>query len=278
MKQKTILHETNDNHLEILKGFHQVLNFFKKIKVPEEITEIIENEVKQAYYKHGNFDFPFMLLPDNILNVDGTEIDLYPRGLNSGSSPFDISSFYNSDGFQFEGFTSTLNNSNDPTLMAIGTGLQLLDGTGLDFQTNINNVLTYGLSSWGATTTPEGIKGKIDELGAYVSSILSQNDPVNALTLFNKQLKRLLTYYKHIRANHARAGSTKKAYDLMISAINDYLKIESELASKLRTSNYNLSVNQETALGVENIFTDTSGHTVGTDGHNENNPFKTAYN
>lgn len=241
---------------EILNGFFQVSDFLKQIGVPQSTIETIETLVQSAYYKYGSFDFPFKLLPNDILFIDGVNVPLKPKGLNGAVDA---------------AATAMLT---DPS--GITSALTLLST--LNIQENISNVLKYGLSSWGATTSPEGIQVNIDELGAYVKNVLSQNNIGQAVTTFNKTLKRLLTYYTHIRANHAKATSTQKAYDAMINALNEFLKLESEINTKLNNAGYIFSVKEDIALGVENIFTATTGHVVGTDAHNKSTPFRTPYN
>lgn len=64
----------------------------------------------------------------------------------------------------------------------------------------------------------------------------------------------------------------------MIDALTSFISKENEIVSQLKKSGYDFKITQDTALGVTNIFTDTSGHTVGSDAHNKKNPFKTSYN
>lgn len=235
MKQKTILFGENERHLEILKGFFQVTNFLRTIKVPETTIKTIENLVQQSYYKYGNFDFNFKLLPNNILTVDETKIALYQEGLNAGSTSFDLSSMYNSDGFQFDGLTNTLASSDDPTLVAIGTGLELLDGMGLDFQTNINNVLTYGLSSWGASTNPEQQQQYIKEETDYILSVLEKINDSNITEVIN-EAERAITYghqsYELSLARRSWAKSTEAGWKVHIDAMK---KVRKETVDKIIT-------------------------------------------
>jgi len=254
MKQKTTLFGENERHLEILKGFFHVINFLRTIKVSEPTIETIESLVQQTYYKYGNFDFPFKLLPNNILNVDGTKIALYPVGLNAGSTSFDLSSMYNSDGFQLDGLTSTLSNSGDPTLMAISTGLELLDGMGLDFETNINNVLTYGLSSWGASTNPDQSTAKFNQDAVpYIQNLLQDLTATNIEANINeaeKYLTFLIALETHKLRDHSNAKSTKLGRQVII-----------DLATKLRKDT------------VRNLLTElkSKGATINTTQLRENN-------
>jgi len=233
MNQKTTLFGENERHLEILKGFFQIINFLRTIKVSETKIKAIESLVQQTYYKYGDFDFPFKLLPNNILSVDGTKIALYPVGLNAGSTSLDISSLYNSDGFQFDGLTNTLSNSGDPTLMAISTGLELLDGMGLDFQTNINNVFTYGLSSWGASTNPEKQQQYIKEETDYILSVLGKINDSNITEVVN-EAERAITYghqsYEHSLARRSWAKSTEAGWKVHIDAMK---KVRTETVDKI---------------------------------------------
>jgi len=251
---KTII---RDEHF--LNGFKQVLNLFDKIGIPKDIVEFVKNRTKQAYDKNGNFEFQFNLEPGNILNVDGKKIKLLPNGLNAG---IDTSMF--SSG----GINTTLATTSTPIGVATGGGFDIMSlGTGLlssflgdfDIGANVGNVLKYGLSSWGATTTPENTAGKVNELSSYLQNIL-QGEPAQALTKFNKEYKQLLTYYKHIRANHANAKSTKLSYELMISKITELLAMEQQMVAQLKGQGYSVSANQSVANGVINIFTDTTPH------------------
>ena len=233
MNQKTILFGENERDLEILRGFFQLTNFFRTLKVSNTTIRAIENHVKQTYYKYNNFNFPFSLLPNNTLNIDGFKIALYPKGLNAGSTSYNIPSMYNSDGFQFDGLTSMLSDSGDPTLAAISTGLSLLDGMGLDFQTNINNVLTYGLSSWGASTNPEKQQQYIKEETDYILSVLEKLNDSNITEVIN-EAEKAITYgyqsYEHSLARRSWAKSTEAGWKVHIDAMK---KVRTETVDKI---------------------------------------------
>lgn len=155
---------------------------------------------------------------------------------------------------------------------------QLTNLVGFDVSANVDLVKKYGIDSWNATTSPEIIEIKITEIAKWADDLFQNNSTSYALTEYNKVLKQALTYYKHLRSNHANATSTKSAYDKMISKLNSLLKFETQLVNDLRSNNLKVTSIISTAYGVTDIFTSDAGHDFGTDAHNNRTPFQSQYN
>lgn len=252
---------------EKLKGFTIALNALEKIGVSTDKTLLISQLVKKAYFKNGSFNFPFGLTDENTLLIDGNAVEL---NLNKGLGVTPISTtIAGIDTSIFTNNTITSNTSSGitgalSTLAVDPTGTTALIGAISsilpieDIIANVTNVLKYGLSSWGATTSPEGIQGKINELATFASKALGNSDPGAGLTVFNRELKRLKTYYTILRRDHAKAKSTQLAYDAMIMALNEYINKESEIVAKLKAQGYIFMVTNETVQGVIDIFSPNS--------------------
>lgn len=247
MSNTNTLIQQQKKDLEILNGFFIIKEYLKQRGVNFETIEIIHNEVKTAYYKHNSFKFPFKLLQNDILYVDGKKIQLKPSILNAGYSSFNASSIYNQqDGFQLDGLTSTLSNSGDPTLEGIAVGLQLLDGLGLDIETNVNNVLTYGLDSWGAASNPnnemtEKIQPQLDKLNSLIKSINDSNiiDVLNKAEHMSSYIEQ---YYQTTLNRRDWAGSTTAAFELHVKKMTEWRsQILNTIIEKIKNGGYPVS-------------------------------------
>ena len=90
-----------------------------------------------------------------------------------------------------------------------------LDSLGL--QENIDLVFKYGLSSWGASTDPDKMKGFFAEtVWPWVQIQFDSIEGSNAQQVINKMDSRLranMYYYQALRDNHSKAGSTREAND-----------------------------------------------------------------
>lgn len=89
----------------------------------------------------------------------------------------------------------------------------ILDNLGL--QKNISNVLKYGLSSWGASTTPEETKKRFAEVGlTWLQSEIASVTPDNIdtkLTAIDVMLRGNSQFFLKLMQNHSRAKSTRLA-------------------------------------------------------------------
>lgn len=224
-QSKSIILGTNERHLEILKGFYQVTDFFRKLGVHESTIQTMIELTKQTYYKYDSFSFKFQVENGKVLNIDNHKIYLFSNGMagtNDPSMNYEdlVSQNFSQNGFDFNGFTSMLQTSDDPTMAAIGTGLEILDGLGLDFQQNINNVLQYGLDSWGASTTPLQSKTKFtNEAMPYVNDLLGNINDQNFQNTINeveKYLSFIIALETHKLKDHTNAKSTQLGRESII--------------------------------------------------------------
>lgn len=89
----------------------------------------------------------------------------------------------------------------------------LLDNLGL--AANISNVLKYGLSSWGASATPEEMKKRFAEICyPWLQEKLAQTTMDNVdrqLTAIDVNLRGNSQFFKKLAENHSRAKSTRLA-------------------------------------------------------------------
>lgn len=112
-----------------------------------------------------------------------------------------------------------------------GLGLNALQNLlgGFDLMGNLSNVLNYGLSSWGATHTPEGYKVHIKYWATLLANQVEQiksgslEHPLNELS---KWIAWGEARHRYMRTNHAKAKSTKLAYD---SGINFFVEQKNNL-------------------------------------------------
>lgn len=240
---------------EILNGFNELTNFFHKIGVSTFIINAVHQKVQNAYYKHNGFDFPFKLLPNDVLLIDGDRIELLPNGLNAG---IDLSMFSTGGG----GLNTTLATTAAPTgVNTGGSGIlslltSVMDPTGglltgllgtLNIQENISNVLQYGLSSWGASTSPEKAKAQFNEKAVpYVQGLLQGMNDSNFVSNINeveKYLTFIIALETHKLKDHSRAESTKQGRKQII-----------ELATKLREDSVRSVISQLRLKGA-NVVT-----------------------
>lgn len=85
----------------------------------------------------------------------------------------------------------------------------------LDIGSNINLLLKYGFSSWGASMSPEEMKKKFGEfVYPYVQSSLESIRPENAETVINKMVTDLYAsmYTSRRLSKTSRADSSKQGY------------------------------------------------------------------
>lgn len=153
---------------------------------------------------------------------------------NPGLSSF-ASLFENFSG-SFEGgsnTTSTTSTNGDMAAGIVDGGLELaasaipfgsvikdiLDKIGL--ASNISNVLKYGLSSWGASTTPEDTQKRFAEVGltwlqAEIASVTPSNIDTK-LTQIDATLTGNANFAEGLMQNHSRAESTRLANEWVMN-------------------------------------------------------------
>lgn len=99
-----------------------------------------------------------------------------------------------------------------------------LDELGL--QRNIDNVFKYGLSSWGASTTPEEEKAKFAKnvlpwVKQRLDELQQSGDLQGALNEIDLWLTIDYACAKNLRDNHSKAKSTRLANDSMMKELKD---------------------------------------------------------
>ncbi len=163
-------------------------------------------------------------------------------GLRSFSSLFE----------NFQGTPSAANANGDVAAGIVDGGLDIaasavpfgaiikdiLDKMGL--ATNISNVLKYGLSSWGASTTPEDTQKRFAEIGltwlqAEIASVTIQNIDTK-LTGIDVMLRGNGNFAEGLMNNHSRAKSTELANRWLMTECRALLeKIVAEFSAQLQS-------------------------------------------
>jgi hypothetical protein len=100
-------------------------------------------------------------------------------------------------------------------------GLSTLLGVmNIDIGQNISAVTSYGLNSWGATTSPENIGQYLQQYQTEIINPLVQGFETDLQKSVNELSDFLhwgLQFYQRMRRDHAKANSTKEAYDMAIN-------------------------------------------------------------
>jgi len=145
----------------------------------------------------------------------------------------------------------------------------ILDKIGL--ATNISNVLKYGLSSWGASTTPEDTQKRFAEVGltwlqAEIASVTPSNIDTK-LTGIDIMLTGNANFAEGLMHNHSRAKSTRLANEWVM---NECRKLRDEIIkefdAQLRSKGVKVSVKTVPAESSElNRYPITSMTTKGMD-------------
>ncbi|HIC30965.1 MAG TPA: hypothetical protein EYO76_03520, partial [Flavobacteriaceae bacterium] len=119
------------------------------------------------------------------------------------------------------------------TLTSLIPGFSIVNNlVGGDIGQNISNVISYGLNSWGATTSPENIGQYLNAFQDDINQLVNNFDK-DPNTYFNELGKFLwwgTQFYGRMRRDHANANSTKEAYDM---AINFFDKNQKEIWWKI---------------------------------------------
>lgn len=261
---------TQDN--EILNVFFEVVAFLRKIGVKEPIIQIVNQKVQQAYYKHGKFDFPFRLLPNNHLLIDNEHIPLYPTSLNAGrevvravgttvagidTSIFKISTPSN---------TSLQSGGGSGGGIASSLGLLLADPTGIssilsilgnfDIAANVSNVLKYGFSSWGAASDPAKMKTDIET--KYMPLVnqkfaqLKQSTNAASLGINLTELDKVISFFASYGTasvnRRSWAGSTTASFKLLSKTFTDfYSQTMLPIIDEFKNNGYKIQQNTTTA-------------------------------
>lgn len=129
----------------------------------------------------------------------------------------------------------------NPTAGIVDAGMELAAGAipfgniikglldNLDLSGNISNVLKYGLSSWGASTTPEKKKAQFGEMVyPWLQKELSATTMDNVaekMTAIDIMLRGNAAFAKGLLHNHSRAKSTRLANDW---ATKEYTRLANE--------------------------------------------------
>ncbi|UAB75149.1 hypothetical protein [Mesoflavibacter sp. SCSIO 43206] len=147
---------------------------------------------------------------------------------------FDNLSSTTSSGFNFGGLVGGLTGGglsfDDPVGSLANVGVSALTGAvpglstllgvmDINIGQNLSNVTSYGLNSWGATTSPENIGQYLQQYEAEIIKPLVQNfenDLENSVNELSDFLHWGLQFYQRMRRDHAKANSTKQAYDMAI--------------------------------------------------------------
>ncbi len=255
----------NKRHTEILNGFFEVANLFKKVGIPNSTIQTIQNEVQKNYYKKGSFKFPFKLECNDILVVGNKRIPLKQNltGLNAG---IDLSIFDTGTGGLATttpvGVSTNSNNSNGAVAGLIST---LLDPTGgiltsllgsLNITENINNVLKYGLDSWGAASSPAKMGNDIKNI--YMPLVQQRIDALKTAStpqLFSErltELDKIIKFYAGYGTasinRRSWAGSTTEAFKLLSKTFSDlYNEVVVKIVQELKSNNTIVNTAQTTA-------------------------------
>lgn len=98
----------------------------------------------------------------------------------------------------------------------------------LKLSSNISNVLKYGLSSWGASMTPEEMKKRFAEICyPWLQEELAKTTTNNVdtqLTSIDVQLRGNAKFFEKLAQNHSKAKSTKIANEWASQECTDLLK------------------------------------------------------
>ncbi|WP_407266619.1 transglutaminase-like domain-containing protein [Tenacibaculum maritimum] len=195
---------------EIFDGFKKVIDFFKKAGVSETILQTIVDKVKESYYKYNGFNFKFTL-KENGLIIDNEIINLGEKqqGLNA---------------------------------IVTGAAIKKVAGpllkkllNNVDFGKEIGKVLKYGLTSWGASQTPEtypsssGYKAYLNEIERYANAITPENVG-KGLSDLDKYFSFLIYQHYYWMNNIGRAYSSRLA---MNGAIVKFRELRKRIVDKL---------------------------------------------
>lgn len=177
------------------------------------------------------------------LPVTGISGGLRPRGITTLSTPPIMGGSLPLGGATSGGgFLSSLGGP----AMGIAQGLvgDLLGS--LNIGENIKLVKEYGISSWGASTSPDK---ELKEVSEFVVPIISdkmqqmnEQNVSETLSWLDGFIMFTYTAFKHLREHHARAGSTKAAYDEVMSfCVSMRKKSIDTVVNELKSSGFTVS-------------------------------------
>ena len=172
-------------------------------------------------------------------------MSLYGTNLNLSGLNFSTTSSTDSTSTGAGGTVEALAGGALESIPVIGGLLSGVVGK-LNIAENINLVQKYGLSSWGASSSPEEAKANFVK---YVYpwyqnqlSMLASGNVGAILTEMNQWLVANLESSKYRRKNHARAESTRQALDWMIGEYQSLLGGIDKVVSALRGQGANIQV------------------------------------
>lgn len=119
---------------------------------------------------------------------------------------------------------------------------------GVSINEGVSNMTNYGANSWGASTTPEGIGQHISEFQKYIEkqlSIIENGQIQKGMNELGRFLWWGQSFYGRMRQNHAKANSTKEAYDM---AIDFFQKGIHEIWKPLEKSLWKWSKSKEVSI------------------------------
>lgn len=152
----------------------------------------------------------------------------------------------------------------DAILGGITTGLNaVLPGSGLvvgqlagilNAGENIDLVKNYGLSSWGASGSPEQTEIQIENF--FMPEIQKMVDNINpnnlgqGLSDVSHYIKSVRTNFHQKRVEHSRAGSTKKANEKGRARMDQvHTKMMGDFEKNLRSAGFKVTKTQKTVVG-----------------------------
>lgn len=241
--------QQDSNIQKISENFNTFSKFLLRKGVPLESVNAVRDRVSKFTSK--GIDPNIEIISDG-LKIQGLEFPLYfkehvpflvvreafggPKGLGftaafGGSNPstglgFSFGAAFSSIKDKLKGGEINTSGKN-PTTGIVDAGLTLASGAipfggmikglmdTLNISQNIGNVLKYGLSSWGASKTPEGIKKTFAEsILPWLQDMLAKTTMDNIstqLTAIDVNLRGNSQYMKKLKENHSRAKSTRIA-------------------------------------------------------------------
>tara|TARA_R110002111_G_scaffold249679_1_gene313671 strand:+ start:2941 stop:3729 length:789 start_codon:yes stop_codon:yes gene_type:complete len=182
------------------------------------------------------------------------------QGLDFSSPAMNITGVSSSIG---GGLTQSGASGLDPMGLAF-SGLGVLENL-IDFDiiANVGNVLKYGLSSWGASTTPEKMQpllAKDQNTLTQLAKRVQSGDIPNSLNILDRHINWGYQYHARMRRDHSRAKSTKLAHE---SARDFYLKMKNQLLVPIKNAllSKGIILEQKVSRKVTDIAKDSDGGT-----------------
>ncbi|MFD2827184.1 hypothetical protein ACFSYG_11940 [Leeuwenhoekiella polynyae] len=208
----------------LMRDLTDLLNVLIMAGVPQSQMKLVQAEALK--YVNAGEDPNFAINQSSIV-VGSKEIPFFPSGLKRPGLGFDPVTI---------GIISQAAGSSG----GAGDGAGLMSGIleGLNIAENFKLVTQYGLSSWGASSSPEKIKAEFAQYTVpHVKKMLNEfaSNPEQALTNTKIYLEVVQDFRAYLRDNHSKAKSTRLANQAMIDLAKDlYNKVINETIQKLR--------------------------------------------